>query len=99
MDDFKNIKQITVLLESGEEYIYRNKGLERFKKEMRSMLYKKTSKIIEEDFSTDNKPLNTVYVPNGGYKTTSFNYEASPLTPQELASQMRKDAEQKGLQF
>jgi len=88
--DINLVKSVTVTLKNGDEFLYKERGLEKFRKQMIKsppLVKKKKVKVIETDDNSENeddsyeeiassaeKEVETNILSGNGYQTTSFNY-------------------------
>lgn len=108
--DINTISEISVTLKTGETMVYKNRGLEKFRKDMgRSPpLGGAVSQtiIVDDDDPQDvpqkkatKKKSKSSPVVNG-YQTANLNYTASTASPYEMARLMRQEAEKSsGISF
>ena len=139
--DVNAIKEVIVKMKNGDRLLYRDKALDKLRKEMiaspafgATTVSKRGNKIIVVDGDVEDEeqfagmtasapvlPVSTARTNSSprswegaertsnmvtdtlsrmaGYKVADFNYKQSDMSPMELARQMQKEAESRGISF
>ncbi len=102
--DINDVEEIVVITKSGQELIYKSKGIARLRRIMSTpVATAPTTRVIDSDFDEDDheprvkteksKPTSGGH---GGYNVMHLKYEKSAegRSPQDIAKDLQRQAEQ-----